>query len=253
MKDTDKTKEEIITELEELRRLNAELAGAASCLKKENNALKESEDSHRAIVENVNIGVYRNTGGPHGRFLQANPAIAKMFGFESVEDFMTTSVSGLYQNAEDRMKFVEDVLKSGAVRNRHLRLKKKDGTPIWGSCTATAKFNSGGELMWIDGVIEDITEMKQAQEAKEKLIVELQVALFNVKTLSGLLPMCAWCKKIRNDKGYWKQVEEYISEHTDAEFSHGICPECMKNLVPETYDKNKEKIESGHYYKKNPS
>ncbi len=66
---------------------------------------------------------------------------------------------------------------------------------------------------------------------------ELQEALDTVKTLKGLVPICANCKKIRNDDGYWEQVESYVMNHTDAEFSHGICPDCMKKLYPEYYDK----------------
>ena len=72
--------------------------------------------------------------------------------------------------------------------------------------------------------------IKQAEEKREKLLSELKGALANIKVLSGLIPICAWCKKIRDDKGYWEQVEGYISKHTDAEFSHGICPECLKKI-----------------------
>ncbi|MDQ5987061.1 MAG: hypothetical protein CSYNP_02797 [Syntrophus sp. SKADARSKE-3] len=79
----------------------------------------------------------------------------------------------------------------------------------------------------------DITERKQAEEDRKKLIEELREALSQVKTLSGLLPICASCKKIRDDKGYWNQIEYYIKEHSDAEFSHSICPECAEKLYPE--------------------
>jgi AmiR/NasT family two-component response regulator len=68
-----------------------------------------------------------------------------------------------------------------------------------------------------------------------RLNAELQEALDKVKTLSGLLPICAACKKIRNDGGYWQQVEEYIHEHSNADFTHGICPECARKLYPEYY------------------
>jgi hypothetical protein len=74
---------------------------------------------------------------------------------------------------------------------------------------------------------------KQAEEERDRLIAELQKALSEVKTLSGLLPICASCKSIRDDKGYWSQIETYIRDHSEAEFSHGICPVCMKKLYPE--------------------
>lgn len=78
----------------------------------------------------------------------------------------------------------------------------------------------------------DISDRKRAEKEREKLIGELQEALAEVKTLSGLLPICSSCKKIRDDKGYWSQIETYIGEHSEAEFSHSICPECVKKLYP---------------------
>jgi hypothetical protein len=78
----------------------------------------------------------------------------------------------------------------------------------------------------------DITERKHAEEERERLILELKDALSKIRTLSGLLPICSACKKIRNDKGYWEQLEIYIRDRSDADFSHGICPECLKQLYP---------------------
>jgi hypothetical protein len=79
----------------------------------------------------------------------------------------------------------------------------------------------------------EMEERKIAQIEKEKLIVELKHALHKVKTLSGLLPICASCKKIRDDQGYWNQIESYIQIRSDAEFSHSICPDCAKKLYPD--------------------
>ena len=79
----------------------------------------------------------------------------------------------------------------------------------------------------------DITERHQAEAERERLIQELQTALARVKQLSGLLPICANCKSIRNDEGYWSQVESYVSSHSEATFSHSICPECLHTLYPE--------------------
>jgi nitrate/nitrite-specific signal transduction histidine kinase len=79
----------------------------------------------------------------------------------------------------------------------------------------------------------EIAEHKKTEAERERLITELQEALKNVKQLTGLLPICANCKKIRDDTGYWHQVEVYVRDHSEAEFSHGICPNCMKILYPE--------------------
>jgi DNA-binding NtrC family response regulator len=76
-----------------------------------------------------------------------------------------------------------------------------------------------------------IHERKREEKEREKLIRELQEALANVKKLSGLIPICSSCKKIRDDKGYWNQLEKYLLEHSDATLSHGLCPECAKDFV----------------------
>lgn len=82
-------------------------------------------------------------------------------------------------------------------------------------------------------VFENITERKQVEMERERLIGELQQALSEVKTLSGLLPICTSCKKIRNDEGYWERIEKYISDRSGALFSHGLCPECVRKLYPD--------------------
>jgi hypothetical protein len=78
----------------------------------------------------------------------------------------------------------------------------------------------------------DIAERVQAEKEREKLIHELEDALARVKTLSGLLPICASCKRIRDDGGEWHELEVYVRDHSDADFSHGICPECADKLYP---------------------
>ncbi len=85
----------------------------------------------------------------------------------------------------------------------------------------------------------DISERKQREQEREKLIADLQKAIAEIKTLHGIVPICASCKKIRDDEGAWHQIEAYISEHTDAEFSHGLCKECAKKLYPEYYKDEK--------------
>ncbi len=81
----------------------------------------------------------------------------------------------------------------------------------------------------------DLVERSALETEREELIKELKLSLEKVKTLSGFLPICASCKKIRDDKGYWNQIESYISSHSEAEFSHGVCPECAEKLYPELF------------------
>lgn len=91
----------------------------------------------------------------------------------------------------------------------------------------------------ITGIIKDITEQKQYEEELKSLVKKLQSALDEVEVLRGILPICSSCKKIRTDSGYWEQIEVYISKHSDALFSHGICPDCSKKLYPEYFKEDK--------------
>ena len=79
----------------------------------------------------------------------------------------------------------------------------------------------------------DISEKKQIEQDREKLIGKLQDALDHIKTLRGIIPICAACKNIRDDKGFWHQVETYVREHSEASFTHSICPSCAKRLYPD--------------------
>jgi len=91
----------------------------------------------------------------------------------------------------------------------------------------------GGDIVGTRVVLTDITLRKRVEQQRDKLISELKKSLDEVKILEGIIPICTSCKKIRDDSGYWNQVESYISSHSDAEFSHGICPECIEKLYPD--------------------
>jgi hypothetical protein len=79
-------------------------------------------------------------------------------------------------------------------------------------------------------------ELREAQKSLGLTVAELEIAISEIKTLGGMLPICSTCKRIRDDKGYWNQLEDYLHEHTEADFSHSICPECSKRLYPEFFD-----------------
>lgn len=92
--------------------------------------------------------------------------------------------------------------------------------------------DQGGRVISVVCISKDITDRKRFEREQERLILELQQALAKVRTLSGLLPICSNCKNIRDDKGYWIQIEAYIHEHSEADFTHGICPQCKQVLYP---------------------
>jgi transcriptional regulator with PAS, ATPase and Fis domain len=105
---------------------------------------------------------------------------------------------------------------------------------------ASPIYHQDGGLLGVVETLQDITVLKLMEEEKERLNVELKEALNQIKTLSGLIPICAACKKIRDDKGYWNQIEIYLEERSDAVFSHGLCPECFQEYFPDAAKPRKE-------------
>ena len=127
-------------------------------------SLRESEEKFRTLMENLNVGVYRNTADHEGRFLWANTSLANMLGYDSVEDLVKVPVIDLYRNPEERKKFLSDLTACGVFKDRVLQLKKKDGSPIWVSVNDRPKCNERGEVEWVDGMIEDITERRALEQ-----------------------------------------------------------------------------------------
>ena len=95
----------------------------------------------------------------------------------------------------------------------------------------------GVTSVMIVGLATVVMERKRAEASLEKLVLELQGALSRIKTLKGLLPICSVCKKIRDDKGYWNHIESYIHHHSEADFTHGICPSCAQKVYSEDLGK----------------
>ncbi len=133
---------------------------------------------------------------------------------------------------------VKNCFSGGGVHESEIQIMKPKGEEemiLW--CTASvAAQDSNHKPEMVVEICRDITDRKMAEKEREQLIQELQKALSEVRVLSGMLPICASCKKIRDDKGYWNQLEEYITSHSDVVFSHGICPECRKKLYGEWFE-----------------
>ena len=131
------------------------------------------------LVDSLPIGVYVNTPGEEGHFLEANAAMIKMFEANSKEDFLKHSVVDLYQTPEDRKKFSDKMLRQGFVTGEELVLKTLKGRPIWGSVTAVKKTDEKGNV-YFDGTIEDITERKNIEE-------DLKIKIREVEKLNNLM------------------------------------------------------------------
>jgi two-component system, cell cycle sensor histidine kinase and response regulator CckA len=145
--------------------------------KRTEEALREGEEKYKSLTNNLNVGVYRNSRGSEGNFIEANSAIVKMFGYGSREEFLKIGVSNLYKNPNERKEFISKIAKTGSIKNELLELQKKDGTVFIGSVSAVAVENRNGDIKYFDGIIEDITDRKRAgsklQESEERLKLAL--------------------------------------------------------------------------------
>ena len=117
---------------------------------------------------------------------------------------------------------------------------RKDGSRFPCLLVVTALDHEKGQSTGFLGVFRDISERKKSEMEREKLIAELKKTLAHVKTLSGLIPICAWCKNVRSDTGYWQTVEQYVRVHTDVSFSHGVCPSCAAKFKDEILRANQK-------------
>ena len=130
---------------------------------------------------------------------------------------------------EQLLEMIEAIDDTGDHFETHHR--RKDGTLCEVEISTNGAVYRGQKLIFC--VCRDITKRKRAEKEREKLIKDLQEALAEIKTLRGILPLCSYCKKIRDDKGFWEQVDVYIHKHSQADISHSICPECMKEHFPD--------------------
>lgn len=169
-----------------------------------------------------------------GYFKRLNPAWERTLGFTRRELMAKPFIEFVHPDDRERTLDQNREVRSGGralgFENRYLC---KDGSFRWFLWNAAPDFDQ----RVIYSVARDITDRKRAEEERENLVAELRTALVEVKSLQAILPICSYCKKIRDDANYWRSVEAYISEHTNARFSHGICPSCYASEVePELRD-----------------
>ncbi|MBU4405523.1 MAG: PAS domain S-box protein [Acidobacteria bacterium] len=195
-------------------------------LKTTEESLRETRDYLENLLNYANAPII--VWDPEFRITRFNHAFERLTGKKSNE-IIGAKLDILFpaKRREEAMSYINRTVEGERWEAVEIPILQNNGairTVLWNSATLYTPDNTTIVATIAQG--QDITERKLAEEEREKLIVDLKNALSKVKTLSGLLPICATCKKIRDDKGYWKQIESYIHEHSDAEFSHGICPEC---------------------------
>ena len=166
--------------------------------------------------------------GFNGYFKRLNPAWERTLGFTREELMSKPFIEFVHPDDRERTLNQNRLVRSGgqALRfeNRYLC---KDGSYRWLLWNAAP--DPGQSVIY--SVARDITARKLAEEERERLVAELQAALAEVRTLQAFLPICSYCKRIRDDENYWHAVESYISKHTTTQFSHGICPACYAQQV----------------------
>ncbi|MDX2441979.1 MAG: response regulator [Desulfobacterales bacterium] len=192
---------------------------------------KENEQRYETLVNIIPQGI--QITNPDGKIIFSNPAHHK------IHDTPNGGLIGKYlweliAEEADRAKtkeYYKSLIRKQPNPEIYFTVDKTiKGKLIYTQINWDYIRNSKGELTGIISVISDITKRKKAEKGREKILKALQQSLENVKTLNGLLPICSHCKKIRDDKGDWNQLEKYIQQHSYAKFSHGICPECSDKL-----------------------
>jgi PAS domain S-box-containing protein len=194
------------------------------------NLLASGEGLYALLFQNSLDGLMLTA--PDGSILDANPAACRILGRTRAE-ILREGREGLIDSSDPRLAvLIEERQRTGKAHGE-LTARKKDGTPFPIEISSVVFRSPEGELRTCL-IIRDITERKAAEAERDRLILELQEAVGRVRSMSGLLPICASCRKIRDEQGGWHNLEAYILRHTDADFSHGICPDCRRDLYPES-------------------
>jgi len=201
--------------------------------------LRKSEKYIRDVTASLGEGVYVLNANGETTFM--NPEAEALLGWtekelihknihDVVHNRRTNGTPLLFEDCEMR-KVIETGNRFHSTEELFIR---KDGALLPVSVFSTPLMENGKVVASVTA-FRDISERKRIEKEREILIADLQNALAEIKTLHGIVPICSSCKKIRDDEGAWHQMEEYISAHTDAQFSHGICKDCARKLYPEYY------------------
>ncbi|MGH7940397.1 MAG: PAS domain S-box protein [Limisphaerales bacterium] len=196
-----------------------------------------------AIVESSDDAIYGVK--LDGTVVSWNRAAERTYGFRAGE-IIGRNVSILYpdERLDELIDCMERIKRGDHVGRSETARVRKGGRLVPIAVTISPMKNCDGKITGASVIARDITSRKREECERIKLIQELTEALGKAKTLVGLLPICAGCKRIRDDQGYWQQVEAYITEHSEAVFTHGICPECIKANKAHNEDEKEISVET---------
>jgi PAS domain S-box-containing protein len=200
--------------------------------------LKESELRFRMVADFAYD--WETWLSPQNEYLYVSPSCKRITGYRA-EDFIASPSLHLDILVPDDREKVEAHL-GGDHGGRNIgeklefRIIRPDNTIRWVEHICQPVFSADGEYLGRRACNRDITCRKKIEEERDRLIEDLQNALAQVKKLSGLLPICSFCKKIRDDKGYWNKLEAYIVAHSEAQFTHSLCLDCAKKHYPDLFE-----------------
>lgn len=221
-------------ELKKSLKENKEIAKVSMKLKNFEEALQISEKKYRCLVESLERDYIIYSHDVDGNITYISPSVINVLGYTQDEfkghysKYMTDTCIN-----KDVMKYTNAALKGEKQEPYEAELWHKNGNRVHLRITEVPMFDDTGNVMGIEGIVQDITKLKQLEAARENTIKKLEKALSEIKTLKGILPICLFCKKIKDEKGYWERVDVYINKHSEADFSHCICPDCMKKHYPD--------------------
>ncbi len=194
--------------------------------KKVEKELRENEQFLQTIIDKSPDGIIFTS--LTGKILRVSPKAIVMSGYSTQDEVIGRSIFDFIvpEERERALFLAKEMLKGNYSGATEYQLIKKDGSFFFGEINGEVIRDPAGRPHGMMFIERDITERKRVEEDRDALLKDLQMALSDVNTLEGVVPICSSCKKIRDDEGVWNILEAYLTKHTGAQFSHGICPDC---------------------------
>jgi PAS domain S-box-containing protein len=206
-------------------------AEALDALRGELEALRVREASFRSLLDESGDPIFSFL--PDGTYRYVNQAFARGLG-KAREEIVGRRIFDVFEpsEAEKRFEVLRQVFKTGVAKVFDVRVPRPDGDRFY-QTTVQPSLGDDGEVTSVMCSSKDITERRRMEAELRERLAELEMALAHVKQLQGIIPICAHCHKVRRAPESWQRVESYVAEHTEAQFSHGICPDCEHRHFPE--------------------